>query len=134
MKHLDSETDVLNKLTDQIDAFLATATPQMIWEQMSYLHGCLDEDVPSLQCGKWNEQGQIITSCPSCSGFTLEWSALAHGARPELKDISNYQHTVCFGSTRIAMSGIRDLEGASPSMVDVVLSNCTTTIPLRSKE
>lgn len=89
MKHLDSEIDVLNKLTDQIDAFLVTATPRMIQEQMAYLYGCLDEDVPTLACGKWDEQGQIITSCPVCSGFALEWSAFVHGARPELKNISD---------------------------------------------
>ena len=85
--NLPTRDQVLIELQLQTEEWLTTATPEQILERLGLLHGMLDEDLSSIECGKWEETEGLAHKCSSCDDFVTAWETVAHTTRPELKAI-----------------------------------------------
>lgn len=78
---------VLLQLQVELEAWLSTAKLAEIREHLTDLHGALPEDLPTLACGKWQEDGQGVTSCGQCDYFIHALITVATTKREELRQL-----------------------------------------------
>ncbi|WP_313025460.1 hypothetical protein [Pseudomonas lopnurensis] len=78
---------VLLTLQSALEKWLSHAPLPDIQEYLADLHGALPEDLPTLACGKWHEDGQGATSCEQCDYFIHALVTVGITKRAELRTI-----------------------------------------------